>query len=680
MGFASIRYENSSFPPWHEDVENFTFDDFDPRYFLRSICKRRRQLTRYEESELAYKPFIRGLHELYDPVDQPGRISIWPKYLGLSMAAIDRAMKEERADSDGDYEHREAQTEHQFNRVHQKINNLVDDLVKQAYFDEVPDDPELARRNIESLDSAWTAIRLLRSEGYPRYTPVQHDPIAAREARNKLSETIDRLFEQNRHPEQMIKPKFQVAKICHGLLVCPFPPSIHHYNALILGFSQQNMPNLVDLVAVSLLRETRLRSTTQTIVCLLVHYRKTGDVHGFFHIVRRLMAIDTRGLLRTRRRLARRWKVDAFFRSWWRENDVIFSFRGLWAMELPERTLDVYEALISGLLSFGRNKDAVKVLLASIQEGVGISLHLFIQVFLHSMYRLNRPASEMLVCGLRDHLGVVAPLLLIDDGPRRLAEYLWSLLVIWQPSGDLSEERVDIAQNSRWMFLPRGGDARGELLKTAIFIRRAEQTLNQLDTILRFADKMTLSNSPIHRTKVAAATVRRLNEQQEMQDVLAKRAMKHRKLFRLVHELERATWNIKTNNVLRTHMRVTRILQRHIRFMSQAGSPEHIQHVERLEQLADHWIRYRVRKKQDIVGQDEQMRFEIEVSLYYGERLIGEALSWAMPSLAWRRLELESPEQTNTSNAGNSSADTDAWAGDETEPDWLMPGSGLLLN
>lgn len=658
---------------------------YNPVETLSSICKTQDSLARHEESNHAYRAFLRDLYKLYDSTDALARRP--PHYPGPSMAALDRAIKEERMHF---VDHREPMTDYQLEKYHEMINRLVDDLVKQAYFDEFPDDPELARRNFDSLDSAWTAIRLLRSEGYPQYTPPQFDPIAAKEARNKLSETIDSLFEMNQDRRNLrIKPKFQVAKICYNLLVCKFPPTIHHYNALILGFHRQDMPNLVDLVAASLLQDSRLRSTMQTSVCLLAHYRKTRDIQGFFSIIRRLMGVDSRGMLRTRRRLYGSMNTARTVRSWPNDHEVVLSHQGQWAVELPERTQEIYEAVIFGLLAFDRTKDAVKVLLASLQEGVGVSLALLIDVFQLCLYRLNTRTTDILACGMLDHIGIPVRLL-GPGGPRYMAEHLYSLLSVAQPiQGTISEERAQIGSFSRWMFISHnhGGDAR--LLTTAIFIRQAERKLKQLDHILAFADRLNSTTSPKHRRNLAIITIQRLEQLVGKDAERAKRVLKRRKLFRLVDTLERATWGLKTRGVLNTHRKIVRILARKLPIIAEVDSPLRWEHVEQLEQVADHWFRYRLRKKEDIVGSDNRLMVEVELSLYYGERLMDQVRRWTAPFWAWKGLAIQSPQETyawepEQADGDNVAKDEGMWprarARARAEADWLRPGSGLQLN
>lgn len=615
---------------------------------LSSMCKTGESLSRFMESEHVRKIFLRDLVNLWSPTDNKRGFNV-PHFRGPGLATLDRALKQERIIFQN---HREAMTDHQFWKYHETINHLVDDLIKQAYFDEVPDDPALALRNIESLDSAWTAIRMLRSEGYPRYKSPHTDPAAAKEARNKLSETIDSLFDQERGPTRNIKPKFLVAKICYNLLVCEFPPTIHHYNALILGFSRSRMPNLVDLTVASLLQETRLRSTDQTAICLLHHYKKTRDILGFFGVIRRLVAVETRGFLRTRRRLS-----ENILHSWLHSKDVILRPEYYWAVEVPKRTSDLYEALISGLLVFGRIKDAVKVLHASLQEGSGVSVDMLFHLFQFCLYRLHTPTLKLLVGVIMEHANTFAWLLLDGKyGPNKMAQRLYSLLSVLQPiSGDLFDERAAINRTSRFRFLPHIRLDPPRLLATAMFIRNTERKLEKLDDFLLLADRSVFTAFPrdMSRTTLMLTI---LNEFRNFEIERARTIMMHRNLFRLIESLEKETWSVGMDKMFRKRQRVVRILQRVLPTATLRDAPHYREQAEKLEQLADNWVRYRIRKMEPVMGMGQRMVVEIELSLYYGERLMKQHEEWVPPGRHWQKPPTE-----------------------EVEADWLRPDSGLLL-
>ncbi|KUI73896.1 hypothetical protein VM1G_09562 [Cytospora mali] len=443
---------------------------------LISICKMEGALIRHAESRTDLNKFIRVIHQTYDPWQRldPARFV----HRGPDFLMAKEALEEEG--EEGGILHREPLTNAQFQRYHEMVNKLVDSLIIQAYHDAHPSSDEAARRDLQSLDSAWTAIRMLRSEGYPRYNHPDLDPIATKEARNNLRDMIKAQFSSwGEHAN--IPTKFRVAKICYNLLVCPVPPSITHFNALILGFTRRKTHNLASIVVESLLDDSRLRPTPATIVCLLLHYQHKGDLLGFYDILRRMLAIDNRGML-----IRRRWHEDVLevpaLRKWARQPEVTTSLRGNWVIERPQRNRAIYDALVSGLLYFGRVKDAAKVFVASLQEGWGTSVQTFIQLLRQCLYGLHAPAADILLRGFIDNSGVMTAFILRSSCPRKLAEYLFPLLNMGKPpSWPFSEDRASLMWYSKSLLLTSPGDRdRIERLTVAMFIRQTENQLKRL--------------------------------------------------------------------------------------------------------------------------------------------------------------------------------------------------------
>ncbi|KAF3765459.1 hypothetical protein M406DRAFT_257757, partial [Cryphonectria parasitica EP155] len=420
----------------------------------------------------------------------------------------------------------------QFEKFHDMVNSMVDRLIAQSYYDELPGDPDKARRNLNSLDSAWTAIRMLRSEGYPRYNHPSVDPAGSKQSRDQLGDMIRNLF-ATWDEGKAAKPKFQVAKICYNLLVCPHPPSIHHYNLLLAGFMRKKMHNLADIVTESLLEHSRLRPTTQTIVCLLIHYRQKKDIHGFYNIIRRMTAIDNRGLL-----IRRRWYADVVkipaLHQWANKPEVTTSLKANWVIERPGRSQDIYEALVSGLLSFGRVKDAVKVFIGSLQEGVGTSVELFTYLLKQCLYTIDVSAADILVRGLIDNTSLVVSLILRSNCPRRLAEQLYPILNMGKPpSWPFSKERAQMAWSSAVTAVSPQDKGRIRLLTTALFIRQAETQLSRLHKAIYRASYMLGVEHAVQRTTIALCGITELNELQRHHQRVAARLLKHQSLLKM---------------------------------------------------------------------------------------------------------------------------------------------------
>ncbi|PSR79767.1 hypothetical protein BD289DRAFT_441964 [Coniella lustricola] len=599
---------------------------------LNSICKMSETLDRHQGSKHRLYSFLRHIHRTYDPLERLG--TRYTSYLGPNLASVDTALRQEMAD-EKKHKDREPLSTEQFERYHVMINNMVDRLVAQSYYDELPGDPARARFKLESLDSAKTAIRMLRSEGYPSYNHPTVNPTTTIEARDQLADMLRGLFDK--WPvEDVPKQKFQVAKICYNLLVCSVPPSIHHYNILLFGFMRLKMYNLVDIVIHSLLEESRLRPTTQTIVCLLLCYRQKKDIQGFYNIIRRMMAIDNRGML-----IRRRWYEDVVkipaLHQWANQPEVTTSLKANWVIERPSRSQDVYEALVSGLLGLGRVKDATKVFVGSLQEKIGTSVELFTYLIKQCLYTLDVSAADILQRGLIDNTSVVVSLILRSDCPRRLAEQLYPILNMGKPpSWPFSEERAQMSWTSGTMVVSPEDRGRIRHITTALFIRQAETQVRRLDTVLRRAMYMLRVAHPNARIAIALCGISELNELQRHHRRVAGRLLKHQALLRVTRLLESQTWDIAPGRIGLMHGRVVGMLEEYIPREAKPGGYERWEAVADISEAADYWLRYRISKiESGDRGDARRLLLETELALVVGTRLRRETLRTLLAETAW---------------------------------------------
>jgi hypothetical protein len=585
---------------------------------LASICKMEAHLIRHSESRPALHKFIRDMHRAYDPTKILGDTDFMGPGSNFDMLAD--SMREEA--ELGGLLHREPLTNQQFERFHDQVNKLVDSLIIQSYYDESPLQPELARRSLESLDSAWTAMRLLRSEGYPRYNHPGLDPAAAEDGRTKLTDMLQELF-NSWGPST--RPKYQVAKICYNLLVCPVPPSIHHYNALIMGFSRKGMHNLADIVVESLLEGSRLRPTPHTVACMLVHYRQKGDILGFYGILRRMLALDNRGML-----LRRRWQQEVIsipdLRKWAKQPEVIPSLKGNWVIERPMRNREIYEAIVSGLLHFDRVKDAAKVFVASLQEKWGISVDLFIQLLRQCLYSLNAPAADILLRGFVEHATVMNALILRANCPRKLAEHLYPLLNMGKPpSWPFSEERATMVWRSQTLATTAEDRASIRRLTVAMFIRQAETHLLRLQSITRRINRIVhIALSPRNVIDYAQMGINELASVAKHNRQLAMILLKHQKLLKTATHLEAITWDLAPGKTAKMFRRLVQALEISIPPPTQAGTWECLKHDGDITLLAAQWMRYRLSKMYGIRREAQRIALDVELRLVIARRL-GEA-------------------------------------------------------
>lgn len=638
---------------------------------LISICKMDDALIRHAESRAVFKTFLQYIHKSYDPgqrLDPPRFIGRGPDFY-----AAEEALREEG--EEGGLVHREPLTNPQFHRYHEMINKLVDSLIIQAYHDEFPRSPEAARRSLQSLDSAWTAIRMLRSEGYPRYNHPDLDPVATKKARDDLRDMIQKIFTSWDANVDNAPAKFRVAKICYNVLVCPVPPSIYHYNALILGFTRKNKHNLASIVVESLLEDSRLRPTPQTIVCLLLHYQHKGDLLGFYGVIRRMLAIDNRGML-----IRRRWREDVLqvpdLRKWARQPEVTTSLKGNWVIERPARNRAIYDALVSGLLHFGRVKDAAKVFVASLQERWGTSVQTFVHLLRQCLYTLHAPAADILLRGFIDNADVMTAFIIRSNCPRKLAEHLYPLLNMGKPpSWPFSEERASMMWYSKTLVSSPQDAASIQRLTIAMFIRQTENQLMRLNHIIIRMERLYSAQCTDERLLYAACGVNELFKLGSHHRYLAARLLKHQALLKIARHLERKSWDIRLGHLGFTHRKVVRLLEKGIPRPAQLGGWQVSEHDEEIMTLADQWIRYRLGRMHGLMTEVQRTTLDTELALLTGARLLQDAhrILFAFPTDdlvvdklgAWARWPIK--EADDASEAEEIEAEADSA---EDDGDW----------
>lgn len=607
---------------------------------LNSICVTEEVLVRHVPNRRRLNNFLLELHRNYDP---RSRRSFHREYLGPNLAEVQRAVDcEQRED---EVPMREPMSTLQFEKYHSMVNQMVDRLVIQSYYDETPTDSLRAHRNVESLDSAWTALRMLRSEGYPRYNHPSADSEGTIKTRDELADKIRMLFESWDVSNPGTTAKFQVAKMCYNLLVCPVPPTMHHYNLLLLGFTQKSAYNLVDIVADSFLEHSRLRPTPQTIAVLLIHYRKKKDIRGFYGIIRRMVAIDNRGML-----IRRRWYEDVAkipdLQHWARQPEVATSLKANWIIQQPWRGPDIYEALVSGLLAFDRVKDAVKVFIGSLEERIGTSIELFLYLLKSCSYALDASAADILSRGLIEHVDLVVELLLRDDCSLNLVHHLYHVVNMPNPpSAELSSERALWIWQSMTMVTGARDGGSVQRIQTAMFIRHTETYLSTLGSRLSAFENLRRAQDPKHRTIIARACLKLLNTLEYDLGLRTGLLAKHQVLHKIVRELERCTWVLNsTQDLVKAHNRIVAVLANN---MPRPGKFDKAERLETMATIADNWLWYRLSKLAGVHSDAQRLLLRAGLAIDQGLRLMAKTrrLLNLMSSLDWRTLDLSHPDK-----------------------------------
>ncbi|CAK7226941.1 hypothetical protein SEUCBS140593_006410 [Sporothrix eucalyptigena] len=320
----------------------------------------------------------------------------------------------------------------QFSRMVEATNRLVDSLIEEGHRIGSFGDPVAQKASMESLESPWHAMKLLRSDGYPNFRMPDLDPVATTTARLEANDAARRIFENWSQVRIWGRPrtsaldlalrrravspevwnakevKFWVAKLCYNMLVSPAPPGIHNYNILMLGFIGVEQHTLAQIVAESLLYDTRMLPTQQTLVCLLHQARAQGNVVNFHYVLRRLVALDSRGI-KIRRRAIPDVVDHRTNREWARSNDV--NLAGGYVVQRATIDGPVVEAIIMGLLSLDQVRHAAVVFSAYLNYCTKLNAATLSTILNPVLDAVDIPAARVLLRGLAKNHSLVTDML-----------------------------------------------------------------------------------------------------------------------------------------------------------------------------------------------------------------------------------------------------------------------------
>jgi hypothetical protein len=406
------------------------------------------------------------------------------------------------------FKNREPATPVHLQKFGDMIEDLVDKLLVEAYRDDYgnPTTPDL-------LNSAWNQVRMLRSDGYPRYRPASHDPEAAAEARaalNQINRNIMRdwavLQKHYAALRQVSQPRpwevknyknkreYFIGKICHNLLVVEYLPGIQNYNALISGFLKLGEHKLARHVVESFRFNSHLRPTQMTVAAMLHYYRVqeatvtgdyrvTGDILGFYTFLGRLTGQDARGIGLGRRPVDQ-VREDRGVLNWARRSDV--AMVDGFVVEIAKIDKAVAEAVLDGLLDFDQPRQAATVLMACLREGLDIDSNYLRRVVVLCNKLLDRVAAMII---LRELIPLVQLSAMVAANPSSDFHQLVQLLDI----GDSNAERnlVVPPRESQWLQLNDGINWKLRIgsLRMAMEI---PHTLARIEDIRQWADKFAL--------------------------------------------------------------------------------------------------------------------------------------------------------------------------------------------
>ncbi|KAK0634629.1 hypothetical protein B0T17DRAFT_586402 [Bombardia bombarda] len=390
------------------------------------------------------------------------------------------------------FSQREPVTELQFSMMTDMINDLVDGLLEEAYR-ETENQAPFARRHPSNPDSAWNAIRRLRSEGYPRYSHPSLDPEGAKKDRLKLDQTNSEIMAG----WDIWRRENYVAKICYNLLVSNTPPGIESYNTLMLGFTKLGEHRLADAVAYSFLDKSHLKPTQATLLCLLHHYRLKKDVIGFRRVIRRMTGYDRRGIgLRRREVTWLGYRPPLSVQDWFNHRDV--TVKQGYAIELPKFDAPVFEAILEGLIDFNMLGHAARLYVACLREKVAVSYTLVAEL-LHACINLfDDMATQTLIHGFLAHIDETTSMIL---GPptrvrskivRRLRLLLNVRSVRSNIASGTAYSRNAVDRHTPSYYYPYNPPERLVEFATALWIHQVQDDLYRMSHIL-IQVKRTLS-------------------------------------------------------------------------------------------------------------------------------------------------------------------------------------------
>ena len=317
-----------------------------------------------------------------------------------------------------------------------KATEMIEDLVDRLLFEAYQDNGTGAAPPQGSLDSGWNTIRMLRSDGYPRYSDPKinrESSVQSRQGLNAVNRGLMAEWGALRDQKPMTYAEYYqrrehfIARLCYNLLVAPVPPGIHNYNALISGLSWIGEPQLSQAVVDSFLFKSHLKPTQMTLVSLLNHYRLQKDTLGFYRIVRRLTGHDPRGV-GLRRRTSEDVEMASNSLEWAQASDVAVSCG--YVVERPPLSRPLLEALLDGFIDLQETRSAARLLVACMQEGWALGTRYLARVVWLCLYNFDYRAAQTLLRGFLYNIDTTISLLLGDSmsKPQSLPDKLLHLI------------------------------------------------------------------------------------------------------------------------------------------------------------------------------------------------------------------------------------------------------------
>lgn len=397
-----------------------------------------------------------------------------------------------------EFENREPVRPIHMHKVHDMMDDLVDRLLVEAYRD---DEGNVTTPDL--LNSAWNQVRMLRSDGYPKYRPPSHDSQAASEAREALNKVNRRVMRdwmvlrkvyaeyrkagtlgQSDVRNYIKKREYFIGKICHNLLVIEYSPGIQNYNALLSGFLQLGEYNLAKVVVDSFRFNSHLKPTQMTIATILHYHRLTNDVLGFYTFLGRITGQEKHGV-GLRSKPLEDVKEDRGLKKWAQRSDV--AVVDGFIVELPKVDRAVAEAVLDGLIDFSQTRQAATMVMACLREGLDIDSDYLRRIVALCNTHLDSVAAMIILRDFIDNVQDISVLLTAN-----LSHDFRQLIQLVDLAASNAERALVVPrQESRWLEFNKDTDwnSRTEMLRRALEIPLA---LARMQDVQKCADNLSL--------------------------------------------------------------------------------------------------------------------------------------------------------------------------------------------
>ncbi|EJT71813.1 hypothetical protein GGTG_11066 [Gaeumannomyces tritici R3-111a-1] len=496
---------------------------------LWSICSPQFQLKHHHNRRSARHQYLLQLYhprQIYPPIEA---IEATKR---IDTAELEAAVAAEEAERSGEYRHPV-----NFQQVAASTDSILalsDDLMMATFTNAYRGDLDGFYHATGNLDGAWHGIKMLRSDGHPKYkNDVDPDGEAAiRDLRhsNQVMRVIFDKWQVAQEAEAGIlkngclpngeRPKsplstLMVGRICFNLHAQSTRPDIHTFNTLIAGLIKVGEGWLACIVVSHLLRNTLLRPTPQTIICILRAYQARGDIAGFYHVIRRLIGNHSSGI-KLRRAVADEAELfGRTYRHWLRTADITMYTDYL--IQRASLTSEVVEALIRGLVAFEQGQHAAQILALALRIGFPVTTQTFLDLLTLVVGALDHGAASVLVRGLCANVDDLTSMLLEDECPREIPPRLRRVL-------DLYASRL---LHKRWGSGDAENGAADRGRRLAALLTDTFPSSKSLDE----ADKLLPGSGPL----LKALWIKEINDQAE-------------KTANLIHVLGRQITSIEPEN------------------------------------------------------------------------------------------------------------------------------------